>query len=69
MLPENDYQIIRLTPKFYLDYPNPPFTELEQKENRHYTCLLFQTVLHPHLPQYSIHRHARMSQIKSTDLL
>lgn len=43
MLPENDYQIIRLSPKFYLDYPNPPFTELEQKENRQYTCLLFQT--------------------------
>ena len=43
MLPENDYQIIRLTPRFYSDYPNPPFIELEQKENRQYTCLLFQT--------------------------
>lgn len=43
MLPENDYQIIKLTPQFYADYPNPPYIELEQKENRHYTCLLFQT--------------------------
>ena len=43
MLPENDYQIIKLSPRFYSDYPNPPFTELEQKENRQYTCLLFQT--------------------------
>lgn len=43
MLPENDYQIIKLSHKFYQDYPNPPFTELEQKENRQYTCLLFQT--------------------------
>ena len=42
-LPENDYQILRLTDDFYKDYPNPPFIEILKKEKRAYTCILFQT--------------------------
>jgi len=42
-LPENDYQILRLTDQFYKAYPNPPYKEILQKKNRAYNCLLFQT--------------------------
>ena len=43
MLPDNDYQILRLTDKFYDTYPNPPYTEILTKGSRAYNCLLFQT--------------------------
>lgn len=42
-LPENDYQILRLTDCFYTTYPNPPYIEILKKKNRAYTCLLFQS--------------------------
>lgn len=42
-LPENDYQILRLTDTFYRTYPNPPYTEILKKNKRAYNCLLFQT--------------------------
>lgn len=42
-LPENDYQILKLTDDFYSAYPNPPFKEILKKEQRAYNCLLFQT--------------------------
>ena len=42
-LPENDYQILKLTDVFFDQYPNPPYVELLQKRKRAYTCILFQT--------------------------
>ncbi len=42
-LPENDYQILKLTDAFYNAYPNPPYTEVLKKGQRAYNCLLFQT--------------------------
>ncbi len=42
-LPENDYQILRLTDSFYKRYPNPPYREMLKKQKRAYNCLLFQT--------------------------
>lgn len=38
-----DYQILHLTAKFYTDYPNPPYKEILEKENRPYNCLLIQS--------------------------
>lgn len=42
-LPENDYQILRLTDTFYARYPNPPYTEIMKKNTRAYNCILFQS--------------------------
>lgn len=42
-LPENDYQILKLTEQFYANYPNPPYIEIMKKSGRAYNCLLFQT--------------------------
>lgn len=42
-LPESDNQILRLSEKFYRDYPNPPYYEILKKKKRGYNCLLFQT--------------------------
>ena len=42
-LPENDYQILKLTNAFYSAYPNPPYTEILKKNQRVYNCLLFQS--------------------------
>ena len=42
-LPENDYQILKLTDLFYQHYPNPPYIEILKKQKRAYNCLLFQT--------------------------
>ncbi len=42
-LPENAYQILRLTDAFYNVYPNPPYVEMLKKKQRAYSCLLFQT--------------------------
>lgn len=42
-LPENDYQILKLTDEFYHAYPNPPYKEILKKKQRAYNCLLFQT--------------------------
>ena len=42
-LPENDYQILKLTDDFYQAYPNPPYKEILKKSQRAYNCLLFQT--------------------------
>ena len=42
-LPENDYQILKLTDSFYQHYPNPPYKEMLKKQKRAYNCLLFQT--------------------------
>lgn len=42
-LPENDYQILRLTDEFYNTYPNPPYKEILKKKQRAYNCLLFYT--------------------------
>lgn len=42
-MPENDFQILRLTDEFYKRYPNPPYTEIMKKNKRAYNCILFQT--------------------------
>lgn len=42
-LPENDYQILKLTDVFYREYPNPLYNEILKKNNRAYNCLLFQS--------------------------
>lgn len=42
-LPQNDYQILKLTDVFYKDYPNPPYKEILKKRQRAYNCLLFQS--------------------------
>ncbi len=42
-LPENDYQILKLTDAFFQKYPNPPYTEILKKKGRAYNCLLFQS--------------------------
>ena len=42
-LPENDYQILKLTDDFYNTYPNPPYIEIFKKKQRAYNCILFQT--------------------------
>lgn len=42
-LPENDYQILQLTTKFYQNFPDPPYHEILQKQTRAYNCLLFQS--------------------------
>lgn len=42
-LPENDFQILKLTDEFYNAYPNPPYTEILEKRKRAYNCILFQT--------------------------
>ncbi len=42
-LPENDFQILKLTDHFYNAYPNPPYTEILKKRQRAYNCILFQT--------------------------
>ena len=42
-LPENDYQILKLTDDFYNTYPNPPYIEILKKKQRAYNCILFQT--------------------------
>ena len=34
-LPENDYQILKLTDAFYKAYPNPPYTEILKKIKEH----------------------------------
>lgn len=42
-LPENDFQILKLTDDFYNAYPNPPYIEILKKRQRAYNCILFQT--------------------------
>ena len=42
-IPESDYQIVQLSDDFYHVYKSPPHEELLKKNNRPYTCLLFQT--------------------------
>lgn len=42
-LPENDFQILRLSDLFYNVYPNSEFKEVMIKRQRAYNCLLFQT--------------------------
>lgn len=42
-IPESDYQIVQLSDDFYHVYKSPPNEELLKKNNRPYTCLLFQT--------------------------
>jgi len=42
-LPENDYQILRLSDLFYGDYPNSKYREVMIKRKRAYNCLLFQS--------------------------
>lgn len=38
-----DYQVLNLTNKFYVDYPNPPYNEIVRKDTRPYNCLLIQS--------------------------
>ena len=42
-IPENEYQILKLTNNFYNAYPNPPYVEILKKKQRAYNCILFQT--------------------------
>ncbi len=41
--PDTVFQILRLTDDFFNSYPNPPYTEILQKHQRAYKCVLFQT--------------------------
>lgn len=34
MISEFDFQVLKLTNKFYEAYPNPPYVEIEAKEAR-----------------------------------
>lgn len=43
MISEFDFQVLKLTNKFYEAYPNPPYVEIEAKEARRYNCLLIHT--------------------------
>lgn len=38
-----DYQVLNLTDKFYVDYPDPPYKEIVRKNSRPYNCLLIQS--------------------------
>lgn len=38
-----DYQVLNLTEKFYIDYPEEKYPELLRKEVRPYNCLLIQS--------------------------
>ena len=40
---EADYQIVRLSDRFYVDYPNSRYPEILTNNKRSYCCLLFQT--------------------------
>lgn len=42
-LPDNDFQILKLTDKFYNTYPKKTYPEILEKRKRAYNCLLFQT--------------------------
>lgn len=35
-IPDNDYQILKLTDVFYRSYPNPPYKEILKKQQRAY---------------------------------
>ena len=43
ILPENDFQIRRLSTKFYSAYDGKNYPEILAKNNRSYNCLLFET--------------------------
>ncbi len=75
-LPENDFQILRLTDDFFNTYPNPPYVEILKKRKRAYNCILFQThygyficvpyrteITHPY--SYRFKRSARSKMHKS----
>lgn len=38
-----DYQVLNLTEKFYIDYPDSPYREIVRKDKRPYNCLLIQS--------------------------
>lgn len=38
-----DFKILRLSDRFYSDYPDPPYSEILQKKERAYNCLLLCT--------------------------
>ena len=40
-LPENTYQILKLTDLFYDTYPDPLYKEILKKKKRAYNCLEF----------------------------
>lgn len=42
-LPENDYQILKLTDDFYNIYHNTQYIEILKKRERAYNCILFQS--------------------------
>lgn len=51
---EFDFQILHLTDQFYDAYPNPLFSEILQKQQRAYHCLLFQS----HYDYYIFHQNS-----------
>ena len=44
-LPENDYQILKLTNAFYSAYPNPPYTEILKKTKEHTIVCFFNHIM------------------------
>ena len=44
-LPENDYQILKLTEDFYKAYPNPPYREILKKKQRAYNVCFFSSIM------------------------
>lgn len=44
-LPENDYQILKLTEDFYKAYPNPPYREILKKNREHIIVCFFSRIM------------------------
>lgn len=63
-----DYQIVKLDSSFFVNYPSSKYPELMQKDNRPYTCLLFQTHYDYFIcvPYRSYIRHKNAFKFKGT---
>ena len=46
-IPDNDYQILKLTDVFYRSYPNPPYKEILKKQSSFLVCFSFSVPVFP----------------------
>lgn len=44
-IPDNDYQILKLTDVFYRSYPNPPYKEILKSNNVPITVFYFRLIM------------------------
>lgn len=44
-LPENDYQILKLTTRFYEEHPDPPYHEILKRINGHTIVYCFNHIM------------------------